>query len=892
MAVTKDEAPAKETKKQVKKQDQDPDADLSEEDLELKKNIELMVERLQDPDPGVQKLALEAMCKEIHSTTSAMTAVPKPLKFLRPHLDTMIARIEPLQGENRKQLADIVSVLCSTVAGKEGEREGLKYKLQGHTDDLGTWGHEYMRHLAGEISEEYRVRHEAEQPVDDLMHLVKQIVPYHMSHNAEPEAVDLLLEVEQLPIIEEYVDDKNYGRTCLYLVSCCSYLPEPEDMMVLTISHSIYSKHQRWHDALRVALRINDPDVITSTFAACADPLEKKQLCYLLARHGYALDLEEGPAAVEDEDLREQLREIISNSKLSEQFLALARDLDVLEPKVPEDVYKTHLTDGRQPQGAAVDSARQNLASTFVNGFVNAGFGQDKLVTVSSESSSGSSEVHWIFKNKDHGKTSATASLGLINLWDVEGGLPVIDKYLYSTDQFVVAGALLAIGIVNCGVQNENDPAMALISEHITSTDVGVRSGAILGLGLAYAGTRREEVQELLVPLVLDTDVSMEVSGLAALALGLVFTSSCKEEVVEALITALMTRGEAELSTPFAKYLCLALGLLFLGKQDVVEPTVEIAKTLSERISKFCQVTLDSCAYAGTGNVLKVQELLAMCGEHIETEESTAWKAVHQGPAVMGIALIAMAENLGTQMASRALEHLLQYGEPPVRRAVPLAMGLLYSGDPDAVTVDTLSRLSHDADTEVAQNAVVALGLVGAGTNNARLATILRNLSSYYYKEPTLLFLVRVAQGLVHMGKGLVGLSPYHTERQLLSGVALAGLLAVLYACQDLKATLGAKHHYLIYCLATAMKPRMLLTVDEEGALLPVPVRVGQAVDVVAQAGRPKTITGFQTHTTPVLMGVGERGELVNEKYLALSPILEGTVILKKNPDYMEEAME
>ena len=36
--------------------------------------------------------------------------------------------------------------------------------------------------------------------------------------------------------------------------------------------------------------------------------------------------------------------------------------------------------------------------------------------------------VHWIFKNKDHGKTAATASLGLINLWDVEGGLPAIDK--------------------------------------------------------------------------------------------------------------------------------------------------------------------------------------------------------------------------------------------------------------------------------------------------------------------------------------------------------------------------------------------------------------------------------------------------------------------------------
>jgi 26S proteasome regulatory subunit N1 len=48
--------------------------------------------------------------------------------------------------------------------------------------------------------------------------------------------------------------------------------------------------------------------------------------------------------------------------------------------------------DGRQPQGAALDSARQNLASTFVNAFVNAGYGQDKLVTVSTE---GQSDSGW-----------------------------------------------------------------------------------------------------------------------------------------------------------------------------------------------------------------------------------------------------------------------------------------------------------------------------------------------------------------------------------------------------------------------------------------------------------------------------------------------------------------
>ena len=56
------------------------------------------------------------------------------------------------------------------------------------------------------------------------------------------------------------------------------------------------------------------------------------------------------------------------------------------------------------------------------------------------------------------------------------------------------------------------------------------------------------------------------------------------------------------------------------------------------------------------------------------------------------------------------------------------------------------------------------------------------------------------------------------------------------------------------------------------------------------QAGRPKAITGFQTHTTPVLLSSGERAELATQKYLPLNPVLEGIVILKPNPDYIDSA--
>lgn len=48
----------------------------------------------------------------------------------------------------------------------------------------------------------------------------------------------------------------------------------------------------------------------------------------------------------------------------------------------------------------------------------------------------GTDSVHWIFKNKDHGKTAAAASLGMIALWDVEGGLPQVwaaPAYVYHT---------------------------------------------------------------------------------------------------------------------------------------------------------------------------------------------------------------------------------------------------------------------------------------------------------------------------------------------------------------------------------------------------------------------------------------------------------------------------
>jgi 26S proteasome regulatory subunit N1 len=77
--------------------------------------------------------------------------------------------------------------------------------------------------------------------------------------------------------------------------------------------------------------------------------------------------------------------------------------------------------------------------------------------------------------------------------------------------------------------------------------------------------------------------------------------------------------------------------------------------------------------------------------------------------------------------------------------------------------------------------------LIGAGTNNARVSQLLKQLSIYYSKSSNTLFIVRLAQGLLYMGKGLVSISPHHSDKFLLSNVSLCGILTLLHCGLDLK---------------------------------------------------------------------------------------------------------
>lgn len=968
--------------------------------------INALVDAIKQDDEQLIVPALEQLRSIIRESTTSMTSIPKPLKYLRNKYIDLKASHSSIKSEQvKRDLADIISILAMTItegsgkpsataneaAGGETKTNGagsapgsqpvngaaapssaaasstgaaskttletdvsadvpmitspipepaspngqvesagaapaapedepiklspdesLTYLLMGNQNDIGYWGHEYVRHIAGQIAQKWQ-SDDCDQ--EKLLKLVHQVVPYNMKHNSESDAVDLLMEIEKLSLLEHYLDNEDAcSRVCLYLICCVPFVADPDNIMALNTAIRIFLKFKKYSEALPVAVQLGDLEMIESILNSCPDKSVQKQMALQLGRQQIFI-----------QSADPDLRDLMSNTHLNENFLRLARELDIMEPKTPDDIYKTHLENINRPSysgSSNIDSARGNLASSFVNGFVNAGFGKDKLI-------SGDNGTSWLHRQRDHGMLSATASLGLLMLWDVDGGLAAIDKYLYANEENIKAGALLACGIVCCGVKNDCDPAFALLHEHVEGKSIPSRIGAIVGLGLAYAGSNRSDIINVLTPILHDPSSTSELRGLAALSCGLIAVGSANGEVTSNVAQVLIEKSDLKVSDPFARFLPLALGLCYLGKQeeaDAIQATLEVIENKAFRAMSTTLV--DICAYVATGNVLKIQQLLHICSENIDASKevnnntttaqtngnkdadattngnsahsssssssssstasskvSQAGTGVRQAIATIGIGLIALAEDISCEMAFRTFGHLLRYGEPMIKRAVPLALALISVSNAKINILETLSKFSHDSDTEVACNAIFAMGIIGAGTNNARLAKLLRDLAVFHYKDPNCLFMVRIAQGLTHLGKGTLTMSPFNSDRHVMFPTGIAGILAVLLSFLDVKQTILQKSHYLLYYLTAAIQPRMLVTFDEDLNPLPVDVRVGQAVDVVGQAGKPKSITGFQTHTTPVLLGPGERAELATDEYIPLTPIIEGFVILRKNPN-------
>jgi 26S proteasome regulatory subunit N1 len=978
-AASSTNAPTKLTTKS-KDKNKETKKELSEEDRLLKEELDSCVARLlalTRADAALQRAELEHIATSLRAASSetALTSVPKPLKFMRPHYTALrdYATLNIADDAVLRLAQDILSFLAMTLDVKiTGSAEAsLTHKLMGNREDFSSWGHDYVRQLSGSISSTYAT-HVARPDLDALVSL---IIPYYMKHNSEVDACDLLLEIGDVQRLVQYVDRTSAPRVCEYLETCAPYLNEGETQRVLDVVLAIFRGVHMPFSAMRLALRLNNTTVAQEIFDQAPTGAVRAQLAYLCSVQGVILGV---PGDDPDADT---LSNIFMGKYLSQHHTSVAEQMDVAAPRHPDDIYKT------TAEGAVrADSARLNLASTYVNAFAHAGLCKDALDTGSEA---------WIVKNKNEGQLSAVAGLGLVHLWDLEMGASTLSRYDSHSDGRIVGGALLGYGLVHARVRDEFNTAFSLISDKLSFTGSNAREcriGALLGLAAAYCCTAQDDVRDtLLGHLDLETQ-SREVVAMAALALGMVMAGSGDEDCGQALLNVLLQYGAMKQADEDAakekakakkdkdgkevkvdkkkeesddeilmRLVSLGLGLVFLGKEDASDAILEaIGVVPHRRTAQLATVCVRVCAWSASGNVLRVQEFLRGITSttiHLQTQaqkepaeepQSQAQAAVAQllqqqqqqqqgqssqqnadndplrgfeakekkegdedvvmgdkskdeaeedeeasliygedaaAMATLGIALTAFAPRQpdDIQMAARSLDHVLQYsaGSIPIRRAVPMAQCFLHVSAPDTapLAVDVLSKLTHDHESSVAQAAILAIGILALGSNHARVAQRLRQLISYYSRDPAMSFFARLSLGLLSSGKGLLTISPLHADGGLVDKRSLVSLIVLMFsaAVMPVDRVLGGKYSYLVYLLAPGLRLKTLRTVvwdaekgdEEKGKAVPVPVRVGQAVDTVAQAGHPRRITGFQTHDTPVILGAQQRAEIATLSMLA-----------------------
>ena len=205
----------------------------------------------------------------------------------------------------------------------------------------------------------------------ELYDLVDIIVPYLLRQGPASgiEAVDLLCEVAAIDRLSTYMDalssaavaatasNSSYDRVADYVVKTSNFEADPIDRdAMLTAAGKLYQREGSHIMGLRILLvrewngavpKEEMAEKLNELFEAAAvkdkdkdnnnnnnSDSTRKQMAIILGRHRCSYEFEETSAMTEE--LAEELNSLIGNENLSEMFVNLGRELDVVDAKTPE----------------------------------------------------------------------------------------------------------------------------------------------------------------------------------------------------------------------------------------------------------------------------------------------------------------------------------------------------------------------------------------------------------------------------------------------------------------------------------------------------------------------------------------------------------------------------
>lgn len=779
--------------------------------------LALILERLHDKDESVQTNAVTMLMEEARSTVGTVTS---ELTDLLDGIENLKRVTNKLTKQNKSILCDIISVL-SVGNTDDSSHDVITYRLKGNVTDLETWGHHYVKQLVFAC---IKIRNR-EIPIINYSPLVKPICDFLFKHNSEIEAIDFLLEISDIEpttlkninvvpekgtevnminLITEYVDDNNFGRIYLYLVELQKFYNIAHLLLELTKNkptmHLVHLIEFRLFDrVIDYVQNIPNEDM-------------KKQCLYILARCNISFETKET-----------EEKNILENNFISETFIAVNENLEIMPATKIDYILKGLNTE-------KVDSA------AVCNGLIHFGFLRDPLF----KRNQGDYNIkpEYIALLNQCSSRTINASIGCI--YGFNPAL-LIEEQPTNIFELKDLGTLLGVAIAGCK-GNGNEFLFESFCEFFSSENTQDVIIALQGISLLYAGSiehgnslKKEKIYEKLFPLL--NHNSVDVVCMTMFCISSILLSNVPETCAELYNDIFRENNLAHSS--FYMHGILGMALTVYRKTDVaaLERFMKLPKTV--------QCLAYGLMHLGSGSPDLIEEIL----NSVFTEEV---EPLNESLGFLSAALVGLGDPLASQMIENQLMSALHLNNDHIKKVVPLSLSILYASTNKQSVIDYLERSIHSTETE--NVAVVALGLIGAGTKNSKITQIMSGAFNTMYKENISSNALIYAQGLINMGKGTLTLSPFVYENRVILDKPIIGLLSVVMMLMAENCTCFKENSFLQFGIAPAIRTKYVTGVDAE-------IKIGKPVERVGLSGKPAKLSGKVIHQAPVILNSGEAAE-------------------------------
>ena len=105
-----------------------------------------MVSALYDSDPTIQMNSYNMIKTEITTSTTSMTSIPKPLKFMIAHYTPLKEYYLKLEETNTFKvfLSDLLAILV--IVSPSATETSLSFVMTGTKNDIVSWGAEFIKY--------------------------------------------------------------------------------------------------------------------------------------------------------------------------------------------------------------------------------------------------------------------------------------------------------------------------------------------------------------------------------------------------------------------------------------------------------------------------------------------------------------------------------------------------------------------------------------------------------------------------------------------------------------------------------------------------------------------------------------------------------------------------